>query len=504
MALVVKDRVQQTSTTTSTGTYTLNGSVTGYQDFSVIGNGNTTYYAATNGTDWEVGIGTYTASGTTLSRDTILASSNSNNAVNWAAGTKSVFVTYPAGKSIYQDASGNTFVPNLGASTASSAAVTTLSASGVATFSAGTAAAPAITTSGDTNNGIFFPAADVTAITTAGSERLRVNSSGNVGIGTTSATGLRLNVVGAAGAYAAQFYVNTGGAVTTGLDSYSLAIGGNISNGGAEVNIVYGSAGGGLAFNSFNGTTITERVRFDASGNVGIGTSSALGVLHTSISGAPNYFYLDAYGNGVNIVGGRTNGTSGAPTALSANNSILTLGARGYDGTAFTSTVKAFIGMYASENWSATAQGTYITFNTTAAGTTTRSEVMRIDGSGNVGIGTSSPGAKVDVVGQIAASYNNTTGVVNTAAQALGTNTVSMVLISADTTLTSTVPAAGARATVIIKTSGTTTRTVTFGTGFKSQGTLATGATADRFWVVNFISDGTSLYETGRTTTAYA
>ncbi len=96
MALVVKDRVQQTSTTTSTGTYTLSGSVTGYQDFSAIGDGNTTYYAATNGTDWEVGIGTYTLSGTTLSRDTILASSNSGNAVNWGAGTKNIFVTYPA------------------------------------------------------------------------------------------------------------------------------------------------------------------------------------------------------------------------------------------------------------------------------------------------------------------------------------------------------------------------------------------------------------------------
>lgn len=96
MALVVKDRVQQTSTTTSTGAYTLSGSVTGYQDFSVIGNGNQTYYAATNGTDWEVGIGTYTLSGTTLSRDTILASSNSGNAVNWGAGVKTIFVTYPA------------------------------------------------------------------------------------------------------------------------------------------------------------------------------------------------------------------------------------------------------------------------------------------------------------------------------------------------------------------------------------------------------------------------
>ena len=68
MAYVVKDRVKVTSTTTGTGTFTLGSAVAGFQDFSVIGNGNQTYYCITNGTDWEVGIGTYTASGTTLSR----------------------------------------------------------------------------------------------------------------------------------------------------------------------------------------------------------------------------------------------------------------------------------------------------------------------------------------------------------------------------------------------------------------------------------------------------
>lgn len=97
MALVVKDRVQETSTTTGTGTYTLAGAVAGYQSFSAVGNGNQTYYAATDGSSWEVGLGTYTSSGTTLSRDSILASSNSGNAVSWSAGTKNVFVTYPAG-----------------------------------------------------------------------------------------------------------------------------------------------------------------------------------------------------------------------------------------------------------------------------------------------------------------------------------------------------------------------------------------------------------------------
>lgn len=109
MALVVKDRVQETTTTTGTGTVTLAGAVSGFQSFSVIGDANTTYYAIVHQTlaEWEVGLGTYTSSGTTLSRDTILASSNSGSAVNFSAGTKNVFVTYPAGKSVYLDASGN-------------------------------------------------------------------------------------------------------------------------------------------------------------------------------------------------------------------------------------------------------------------------------------------------------------------------------------------------------------------------------------------------------------
>jgi hypothetical protein len=103
MALVVKDRVRETTTTTGTGTVTLGGAATGFQSFSVIGNGNTTFYTIqlANTNEWEVGIGTYTSSGTTLSRDTILESSNSGSAVDFSAGTKDVFVTYPAEKAIY-------------------------------------------------------------------------------------------------------------------------------------------------------------------------------------------------------------------------------------------------------------------------------------------------------------------------------------------------------------------------------------------------------------------
>ena len=103
MALVVKDRVREITSTTGTGTVTLGGAATGFQSFSVIGNGNTTFYTIqlANTNEWEVGIGTYTSSGTTLSRDTILESSNSGSAVNFSAGSKDVFVTYPAEKAIY-------------------------------------------------------------------------------------------------------------------------------------------------------------------------------------------------------------------------------------------------------------------------------------------------------------------------------------------------------------------------------------------------------------------
>lgn len=111
MALVLNDRVKETSTTTGTGTLNLLGAVTGFEGFvSAIGSTNTTYYGIFNaGTnEWEVGIGTVT-SGTpdTLSRDTVISSSNSDSLVNFTSGTKDVFCTLPASKAVFEDASNN-------------------------------------------------------------------------------------------------------------------------------------------------------------------------------------------------------------------------------------------------------------------------------------------------------------------------------------------------------------------------------------------------------------
>ena len=109
MALVLSDRVQETANSPGTGAVTLLGAVTGYQTFATgVGNGNTCYYciADQGGSLWEVGIGTYSSSGNTLTRTTPLSGSNTTP-VNFLSGTQAVFVTYPAEKSVNLDASGN-------------------------------------------------------------------------------------------------------------------------------------------------------------------------------------------------------------------------------------------------------------------------------------------------------------------------------------------------------------------------------------------------------------
>jgi hypothetical protein len=113
----------------------------------VLANGDTTYYAITNDTDWEVGIGTYSTTGPTLARTTILASSSGGSAVNWGVGVKNIFISYAASKAVYQDASGAVLV------------------------------ADKIVHDGDTNTAIRFPAADTVSVETGGTERLRVENS---------------------------------------------------------------------------------------------------------------------------------------------------------------------------------------------------------------------------------------------------------------------------------------------------------------------------------------
>jgi hypothetical protein len=145
MALIVADRVQETSTTTGTGDFTLAGAVVGYQTFSsVLSTADTTYYtiADQGGANWEVGLGTFT-SPSTLARTTILSSSNAGSAVNFTAGTKNVFITYPAGRSVLRDANAN-----ISANAFYANSVTTTASGTVVTLTAASAAAYVVTGSG--------------------------------------------------------------------------------------------------------------------------------------------------------------------------------------------------------------------------------------------------------------------------------------------------------------------------------------------------------------------
>ncbi len=113
MALIVADRVQETTNSTGTGAYTLGGAVAGFQAFSAeVSNADTVYYSVTDNADFEVGLGTYASSGGTITRTTVFTSSNSNNAVNWGIGTKNIFLTYPADKAVLEDASNNVTIGN--------------------------------------------------------------------------------------------------------------------------------------------------------------------------------------------------------------------------------------------------------------------------------------------------------------------------------------------------------------------------------------------------------
>ena len=235
-----------------------------------------------------------------------------------------------------------------------------LNVGGVATFAAGSAAAPSITTTGDTNTGIFFPAADTIAFTEGGVEAARFDSSGNLGIGTSS-PGFRLDVAGNIRA------LNSGAdsqvLVVEPSDSFSPFIRWGVS--GIRDSGILGFPAGDDALvyrsgaNSFS--TGTERFRITVAGNVGIGTSSPGTILDLGTStGQKISVYRNAnirYGFGIETDTMRYYVPTGASNAVHSFGQISTT-----DGTTYT-------------------------------------ERMRLDSSGNLGIGTSSPGAKLEVYG---------------------------------------------------------------------------------------------------------
>ena len=344
MALVLADRVQQTGTANTTVSFTLSGSVTGYQSFAVVGNGNTTYYAATDGSgNWEVGIGTYSTTGPTLTRTTILSSSNSGSAVTFP-GTVNVFVTYPSEKSVNLDGSGN--VSALGTVSSGvwqgTAVAVGYGGTGLTSFTA---------------KGVVY-ASSTSALATGSA--LQFDGS-NLGLGVTPSAWagtagkvMQINNLTMGQNIGFDVSVLTTNGYATGSTTYNYI--GSASAG------QYQFGGGGHRWyvapsgTAGNAITFTQAMTLDSSGNLGIGTSS------------PGAYKLNVNGASVNIgATGTGNPSLQAVTTDAAGISYLAL----QNGT---------------RNYSIRDEGTAgaLTFRDDTAA----AERMRIDSSGNLLVGT--------------------------------------------------------------------------------------------------------------------
>jgi len=355
MALVLANRVQETTTTTGTGTITLAGAVSGYQSFAAIGNGNTTYYTITSGTAWEVGIGTYSTTGPTLARTTILSSSAGGAAIT-LAGTSTVFVTYPANKSVNYDEANNLTLNN------------TVSVTGTIAAALGAVATPSYTFTGDTNTGMWSPSADTIAFSEGGVEAMRISNAGFVGIGTN---------VPAARLHAQNIFDGT--SVISRLENLS-----NVSaNTAAAMDFKADQATTRLtSFRDGAGTSssfsispsvagvVTEAVRVTSAGNVGIGTSAPAQRLHVR---------QDQDGTTAALIQNR----NGSGTPISAVQFIS--GAFDLSDNRYAMISSAGGSNTRLQFW--TGQGA------------TPVERMRITDAGNVGIGETVPGARLQVSG---------------------------------------------------------------------------------------------------------
>jgi hypothetical protein len=397
MALIVQDRVKVNTTTTGTGTIVLGATApTGYQSFAVIGDANTTYYTIASQTlnEWEVGIGTYYLANSSLSRTTIFSSSNANAAVTFSAGTKDVFVTYPAEASVYADGT---------VLTAPTGALLPLT-------SGGTGAASGV---GAMANLIGF----TTTATAAGTTTL-TNASTYYQLFTgTSAQTVVLPVT------------------STLQQGWSFHI---VNN--STVALTLNSSGGNLVISVLAGTTVmctcilttgTTAASWEAgytdfstatgTGNVVLGTSPTIaGAMNFTGSAASNAVFATTQTTGILTIGGPAQ--TGTITVGQSNATQTTNIQAGATTTGNTKTIN--IG----------ANGTSGSFTNitigSANGTTTNvlgnlavdTNVLFVDGVNNrVGVGTSTPANTLDVVGAANAAvtariYNSNTNSVTQSA----------------------------------------------------------------------------------------
>lgn len=425
MALVVKDRVRETSSSTGTGTFTLSGAVNGFQSFSVIGDGNTTYYAIIDLTnnEWEVGVGTYTSSGTTLSRDTILESTNGGSAVNFSAGVKDVFCTYPAERSVDTE-----LIQTLNNKTLASPTITgdtTINAQGDLRFADADSSnyvafqAPATVT---TNVLWTLPAADGSA-----NQVLKTDGSGNLGWVTPNAgTVTSVDVSGGTTG------LTTSGGPVTSSGTVTLAGTLNVANGGTGAatltanNVILGNGTSAVQFVApgtngnvltSNGTTWTSAAAgASLSGQTDTGTpfETSLGSGAGAVSTGVNNTFIGYEAGNDNTTG--TNNTAVGFSALDVNttgarNTAIGANALGGNTTGQNNTAIGSTALFANT----TGQGgvaigrNSLTANTTGFANVAigaDSSLKNVDGNYNVSIGYQSANENVSGINNISIGYN--------------------------------------------------------------------------------------------------